>query len=283
MSIYAYAVVDSAATINSLTGLDRIPVKNIPYRDIGVVVSELPEQSDLSDPAAELALAHAAVTDQLMAGFTVLPVRFGTVFQNQDAVIAMAEEHYADLRLNFTRLAGTVEFGLRVIWPGEAIRNQFTTEKIGTLPFSPRKPVVSLFSDRRRPGAAGGKSSAISRMREKLAEYRRDRAFEERADQDIAAIDGILGKLALEKRYERLRTVNLLLNGYYLVRKGRQGKFRAAFGQLKLVRPDLKYLLSGPWPPYNFVMMSHEKLQAASRRQVVPEAGSLGLGALSDE
>jgi hypothetical protein len=41
------------------------------------------------------------------------------------------------------------------------------------------------------------------------------------------------------------------------VDKEKSGDFKKAFGELKGSGGDLKYMLSGPWPAYNFIVLRH--------------------------
>ena len=49
----------------------------------------------------------------------------------------------------------------------------------------------------------------------------------------------------------------MLLSASYLVDKEKKDDFKKAFEELRSSGGDLKYLLSGPWPPYNFIILSH--------------------------
>jgi hypothetical protein len=48
----------------------------------------------------------------------------------------------------------------------------------------------------------------------------------------------------------------MLLNAAYLIPREETAAFKRAFYQLKDSNPFLKFLLSGPWPPYNFVSVA---------------------------
>jgi hypothetical protein len=244
MGIYTYAVIDSAQAVEPSPGLFGTPVHNLPCRRLGVVVSELPEGDCPRTGTvlktlrtAERILEHSAVTDRLITRFTVLPIRFGTIFPDRDRVIANADEHYADFCCNLDRLRAKVEFGLRVLWPGEAIRQEI--ERAGSV--------------RSVPGQPG--TAARQFLEAKLVQYRLDQVFATRAEQAIAEIDRAFHHIAAEKECERLKTPNLLLSACYLVEQARIGDFHQAYERLRRGRPDFRYLLSGPWPPYNFVVM----------------------------
>jgi hypothetical protein len=247
MSLYAYAIIDSAGPVRPFPGLFAMPVYNVAFRQTGVVVSDLP--AHVPAPArpgplgAERALEHSSVTDRLMNEFTVLPVRFGMVMKDRAEVMQLAEQHFADFQWNLERLWNRVEFGLRVIWPGDAVRRQLS-EKLGTTPQFPGRETRGL---------------SLAYMRARLADYRLDQEFALRADREITAIDRVCQPFAVEKQYERLKTRNLLLSACLLVEKTRQDELRQAYRELRSARPDFKFLLSGPWPAYNFVQLSPDR------------------------
>ena len=68
-------------------------------------------------------------------------------------------------------------------------------------------------------------------------------------------MDIFFGRFAAEKKLVKLKTENLLLDAVYLVEKDKQNDFREAFEHIKSGPPGLKYLFSGPWPAYNFVIL----------------------------
>ena len=254
MSIYTYAVIDSAQAVEPSPGLFGMPVRNLPCRQLGVVVSELPGGDYPrmgTDPktlqTAERILEHSAVADRLMTRFTVLPIRFGTIFPDRERVIANAEEHHADFCHNLDRLRAKVEFGLRVLWPGEAIRQEVESEV--------RSQKSAVRDEDMEIGQDGRRTAARQFLDAKLATYRLDQALAARADQAIAEIDCAFHLVTAEKASERLKPPNLLLSACYLVERTRIGDFHQAYERLRRGRPDFRYLLSGPWPPYNFIVM----------------------------
>jgi len=239
MKIYAYGVIDSSEKIyESMKGIDGAPLFNIPYRDIGIMVSDLNAQIQKEDKTS--VLKHEEVVEMLMDKFTVLPMRFSTLFSGKEQVLLMMKNYYDDFIENLGRLREKIEFGVKTIWPGDLIRERITTAHRK----SDNLPLVAS-------------SSGKSFMNEKFENYKIDKEFEEEADRCIAVVDGFFGKFISEKRLEKLKTNNLLLSASYLVDKEKRDDFKKAFEELRGSGGDLKYLLSGPWPPYNFIVLSH--------------------------
>jgi len=238
MAIYIYGIINYNGMIDdSIKGLKGAPVRCIPYHEMGVVVSDI--GAGILHIIKDHALRHEQVVERLMKDFTVLPFRFPTSFKNEKAVLSMMNDHYGDFRDNLERLRGKTEFGIKVIWPGNRIRMLIAHVKNGDHRPAPDDSAVKTF------------------IGDKLEKYKIDRKIEGEADRRIAVVDGFFHKFAEEKKLEKLKTENLLLTAFYLVKNEKQKDFTLAFDQLSMSSfSELKYLFSGPWPPYNFIRMT---------------------------
>lgn len=239
--IYIYCIIDSNNSMDeSIKGLKGTHIYNIPYRDIGAVASNLDE--DIKDITKIHALEHEDVVEKLMKKITVLPVRFHTLFNKEDDVFSMMKNYYRDFRENLDRIRNKAEFSIRVIWPEDKIREQIVRD------YSKRSHNISEAFD----------SPGMKFMEEKFEKYKIEKEFEEKADICIAIVDNFLNRFASEKRLERLKSKNLLLNAFYLVEKERHKDFKEAFEHLRIAPGDFKFLFSGPWPPYNFIKIGYD-------------------------
>ncbi|MFH1691791.1 MAG: GvpL/GvpF family gas vesicle protein [Candidatus Omnitrophota bacterium] len=239
MKIYAYGIINSNANIvAAISGLEGAGVYNLSYRDIGVVISKFINQ--IKEVKKDDVLKHEEVIERLMGNYTVLPVRFFTTFDQEKEVLAMLKEFYHDFKENIVRLRNKVEFGIKVIWPADIIKQRiidaYNKGKINTV--APEWEQVKTF------------------VRAKFEKYKIDKEFQEEAERCVVVVDDYFGKATCEKKLQKLQTDSLLLNAAYLVEKEKQNEFKQAFEQLKSSPSDLKYLFSGPWPPYNFITLT---------------------------
>ncbi|MEI7750828.1 MAG: GvpL/GvpF family gas vesicle protein [Candidatus Omnitrophota bacterium] len=241
LKLYAYGIIDSPQSIDEpLEGLYGAPVYNIPYGDIGVVVSDLDPQAQVK--TEESILKHEEVVEKLMVRFTVLPMSLSTVFNGKEELLVKVKKFHEDFVKNLERVRSKSEFGVKILWAGNTIKERIINAHKKENP-SPD------------PALSGTKF-----MREKFAKYKIDKEFEEEADRCIAILDGFLNRIASEKKIEKLKTDNLLLSAAYLVDHEKRDDFETAFEVLRNSQGgDLKYLLSGPWPPYNFITLSHSE------------------------
>jgi len=239
MKLYLYGIIDSSSQIKqSIYGLEGAGVYNIPFCDIGAAVSEIcrPPQNITEDAVLE----HEAIVEKLMADFTVLPVRFQTVIEGRDNLLSMMRGYYKDFKDNMERLHNKFEFSIKVIWPADKIKENI---------------IKALKKDEQKKLDLDS-SSGKRFMKEKFEKYKIDKEFDAKADKFIKVMDIFFSKFAAEKKNKKLKTENLLMDAVYLVEKDNERNFREAFEHVKSSRPDFKYLFSGPWPAYNFVVLS---------------------------
>ncbi|MBI5182932.1 MAG: GvpL/GvpF family gas vesicle protein [Nitrospinae bacterium] len=237
MRVYLYAIIDSNDKIRkAIKGLEKASVYNIPYRDIGLIVSKLNGQ--VQDISIDRAIEHEGVVETLMEDFTLLPVRFLTLFDKEEDLLSVIKGYYSDFIENLDRLRNKIEFGIKVIWPGNTIRER----------------IMNNYPKDDYPASISGDSPGKDFIKARFKRYKITKGFEDEAERCIAVIDNLFSLSVTEKRLERLKSENLLLNAYYLVEKERQDDFRRSFEQLKSSFNDFKYLFSGPWPPYNFII-----------------------------
>ena len=123
MNIYIYGIVDfNGEMTEAITGLGGARIYNIPYRDIGALASDI--DTPFRNTDEDRVLEHEMALEKIMKNFTVLPMRFLTVFEKKDNVVSMLNAHYSDFREDLDRLHNKIEFGIKVIWPGATIRER---------------------------------------------------------------------------------------------------------------------------------------------------------------
>ena len=242
--IYVFCIIDSGKKI--VFDLESRQIFSISHGNIAAIVRNIPADENLNEDLHGYARFHEQVAERMMKNFTVLPMRLMTVVKDQDAVRYMLARYEKTFQDNFARLAKKNEFGLKVLWPGETVMQSVA------VPGKTEKPVVA------------GNSPASVYFRKKFDAHKNEQAFRAEAEKRIAEIDTFFSTLATEKKLRKLQTDKLLLNASYLVPEANQTRFIQAFNEMKTSFPEYKYLFSGPWPPYNFIVMEQAKLETAN-------------------
>jgi hypothetical protein len=164
-------------------------------------------------------LAHGNSIAQVHATRTVIPLRFGCVKDDESQILQMLDEREAEFKQLLGQLDGLVEMGLRV-WSKSAVEEP--------LPASPGARYLA---------AVRGRHAGLTPTEEHWAQR---------------VCESIEGFYAREKREARPVPEGRLVSLYFLVARAAAEDFRERVRQLTLPG-EMKSLVSGPWPPYNFV------------------------------
>jgi hypothetical protein len=213
--VYVYAVREAEPRDDSGVGLGAEPLRTVTSGSLAAVVSDV--EGPRPVPDEDTLWDHERVVEALMARGAVLPMRFGSVLDDDAAVVELLRARDAELRDALARVTGAIELGVRAAWAVEE-------------PPSGDRPVAN--------GAA---------YLQGLMQRRR------RASDLAERIDTPLSALARDSRRRLLVTPNLPLSGAYLVDQGRLEAFRARVAALDEEIGAAQIVCTGPWPPYSFV------------------------------
>jgi hypothetical protein len=206
--IALYAVTDDPAPPPpELAQLEVIPVDGL------AAVCTRAQEPEFS---AEALWRHEEVVEALMADRDLLPVRYGTLLEDEGAVAHAVEERRDELAAALDRVRGAVELSVRV-----------------------------MATETRE--AAPAATDAVSG-----AEYLRSRSDAD-AERDRAsrALHEPLAGLARASAEGRARPQELFSRAY-LVERDAVEAFAAEVARLQDANPALSILCTGPWPPYSF-------------------------------
>jgi hypothetical protein len=253
VSYATYCILDSDREVpEGISGLHAHAVSNLPYRGIGAAVSLL--TGPIGDVIAG-AVEHEAVVERLMQTHTVLPMRFPTVFASHEAVLAMLSRRHEGFRADLPRLHHRVEFGVRVLWSAANYPSEKRGHSTSSSPDCRVEPPMRVAEKVECPlfPPVAGESSGTQYLRDRYRQYQRRQNLAEQAAQFGRRLDAALSELATAKRLRKAATEAFAFDGVYLVNKDQGAAFRLAFAEARRSEPGFEYLLSGPWPPYNFV------------------------------
>lgn len=114
MGVYVYAITSGGhpLRLEGVTGVGDPPgeVRTVTAEGLAAVVSEAPQ--DLRAKRRDLQ-AHQAVLEQIMADGSLLPLQFGAVAADEEAVRQLLQERADVYRTRLTALEGCAEFNLK--------------------------------------------------------------------------------------------------------------------------------------------------------------------------
>jgi hypothetical protein len=255
---YIYAIGERGIALPvGVTGLNRAPISAIAERALAAVASTIEKAS--VDVTNEHLLAHESVVEAVQHVAHALPVRFGTVLPDAEAVRRALAERYDALRADLTRLGDKVEMGLTALFPAL----DPSTDAVNAA--EARMPVIAPSDGTSGPGTRY--------LRERMAHYRQEATWRTRGEALAASIERALRGPALESRctvHPGTPPMAPMVRAAFLVAPADLGAFRGAFEALRASLPaslpGTRLLLSGPWPPYSFVTQPHDALTRLSDR-----------------
>lgn len=219
MGLYVYCIgKPSHPAPEEVQGIEGAPVRGEEAAGFAVWVSEL---KGPPAPSLDSVRIHNSVVEAAAAQATPLPFRFGQWFGSGDEMARSLADRQERLASSLARVEGALEYGVRVIDP--AHRDE------------PR--------DR-----ASGKAYI-----ESLARRARGDELDQSRGRDVAvALRNWLGPVVRDER------VNLVGGGTlaaiaHLVARHDTGNYLGALKKFPAERPELKFVFTGPWPPYGFV------------------------------
>lgn len=245
---YIYCIIDAREEKDfgpAGIGSREDKVHSVVFKDIAAVMSDSPI---VKYPISrENTIAHMKVMEMAMDGYTILPVKFGTVAagtNSQSPVeiirLEILKARYKELKDLLTRMNNKTELGLKAIWTNmETIFQEIVDENRDIKML--KKRIAS-----RNPTAAHGQRLTLGEKVKKALDAKR--AKEE--TEILKILNGAYYDLCRNKIFGD----SMVTNSAFLVHKGRIGEFDDLIEKLKSIydgRIKFKYLC--PVPPCNFV------------------------------
>ena len=236
MAWYAYCITEQSAflsgararrpfPIETMIGVDDRPVLGYPSGEFAVIVSDYPGSGVLDQTAV---LAHARVVSECFRNTTVLPFRFGTVFQNDDALRQAVRTNRKAFTRSVERLRGKSEMHLKVF-----VRDGGVAERVLELEL---------------PASVGGEY--LTRLREKAV---RQRERQTKARALSVQVHKLFNPLEEEVSCKKVDRGGLLIDIAHLIDSRCIEKYQNRYSTVSRQLKDCEVALSGPWPPYHFM------------------------------
>lgn len=238
--IFLYGIINTSKEFTFTEQASGRFIYNIAYNNISMVVSRADANDDMSKPESGI-LTYHRVMEYLLEHYTVLPIKFGTLLPGEKVVYRILHDYESQFSPQLQKLHGKVEMGVKVLW--DIYRSISEYQGLET-----SKDLVSQKLQTDSPGH----KFLLSKYRERAAQ----RYLRQKAAQKAAPIHQPLADMSIETCRYILRTPALMLSGAYLITRENVDVFRAELFRLSKDTPECKFLMSGPWPPYNFARIN---------------------------
>jgi Gas vesicle synthesis protein GvpL/GvpF len=238
MSWYAYCLTEHQTLANGvrarrpfvlegIQGVNSAPVMSYPSGEFAVIVSEYDRETCKLDEKS--VLEHARVVSQSFRTATVLPFRFGTIFDTEDAIRQAVRSNRRTFCESVARLRGKSEMRIKL------------TVRDGSLRGAQLEEIVL-------PDTVG--REYLTKLREKAS---RDRERQTKARALSVQVHKLFNPLEEEVSCKRVDADGMLLDIAHLIDtksiEKYQNRYSTAAKQLK----NCQMVVTGPWPPYHFL------------------------------
>ncbi|WP_129305724.1 GvpL/GvpF family gas vesicle protein [Streptomyces sp. L2] len=237
MSTYVYGITARShpALPEGMTGVGEPPrqVRVLTAGELAAVVSDAPE--GLRPKRRDL-LAHQNVLAEAGVAGCVLPMRFGSVAPDDDAVTGVLDERAEHYRERLGQLDGKVEYNIKAAHVEDAVLHIVMAEN----------PELRSLAETNRLAGGGSYEDKI-RLGEMVAA-----AVQAKEAEDAAEVHRRLAPAAAAVSVGPEST-GWLLNVSFLVPRETAEQFVAAVQQVRESHAHLDVRVNGPLPPYSFV------------------------------
>ena len=267
---YVYGIAKCAAGLLSeglpQEGIDpSFPVYTLPYQAIQAIVSKVSLREfglsvleenlrDLSWLAGK-AHRHEQILEAVQERCTLIPLRLGIIFSSEDRVREILVEYHDLFAENLARLEGKHEWGVKVYVNTTVLTKHLDelSDQIHTLTeeMATKSGGAAYVWKKRLENAITGE---MERICDGCAQLSHDRLQRH-------ASEACLNHLPEKESPDGSEI--MILNGAYLVTTEQRNAFGTGLAELEEEYGGygVRYQLSGPWPPYNFVPSSLGKVE----------------------
>jgi hypothetical protein len=233
MAWYAYCISEQANfqqgrvrrpfLIESLKGVNANPVRGFPCGEFVVIVSEVAHGEPLTPQAA---MQHARIVSECFKVATLLPFKFGTVFESDEALRQAIRNNKKTFADSIAKLRGKSEMHIKVtVREGTAV-----AEVLQVLPHK-----------------AGGEY--LCRLKVQAS---RDRERQSRARALSVQVSKLLNPLQEEVSCKKV-DIGIVLDIAHLIDSDGVEKYQSRYSNALRQFKDVEISLTGPWPPYHFM------------------------------
>ena len=232
---FVYGVTPADAAAPDVPGISDTALRIVPGEELGAIVSEVDRDEVESARALR---AYAGVLDAAIEAGPVVPLRFGTMVGNDDAVLSDVLRPYRDQFHDLLeRLGEHVELKVKVTYDEDAVMRQLVAAD----------PRIASMHER----IAGVDRDAAYYARIELGEEVA-KALEARRDRDAEGVYDALCAVADDVSTGELLNPHMVINGTFLVRRSEIDAFHDTIASATRDHPEMQVRFVGPLAPYSF-------------------------------
>ena len=239
---YIYCIIETATAVAKTFGSQGIggrgdELYTVCFNDIAAVVSNSPILR--YKVSRENTLAHEKAIEEVMKEYTVLPVRFATITEDEDKVKKILEKEYGKFKDLLNKMKDKKELGLKAIFHEDIIYKDIL-EKYKEIRILKEK-VATLPSEKTYFKRAEIGEMVEAALQKEKEIYKKD-------------ILNTLSALAAEVKINNSYWELMIINAAFLVENYKEAEFDQKVNEFEAkYSSNIKFKYIGKVPPFNFV------------------------------
>jgi hypothetical protein len=234
MAWYAYCITEQQGllsgtrarrpfAIENLRGVNGASVLACPSGEFAVIVSEYSASQTLTQQSI---VDHSRVVSDCFRTMTVLPFRFGTIFDSDEALRRAVRANRKTFMESVDRLRGKAEMHFKLL-----VKDGMLQEAIAEL-----------------PNGVGGEY--LRKLRERAT---RDRERQTKARALSMQVHKLFSPLEEDVICKRTGSGGMLIDFAHLIDSTSITKYQNRYSAATRHFKDCQITITGPWPPYHFM------------------------------
>jgi hypothetical protein len=225
--------------LKGMHGLLNAEIYALQEGQVSAIVSNISRTDLITDSTN--ALLFAGIIDSLSQDFSLLPMRFGSLMESSEAIIQMLERNYTAIQKNLNQVEDKFEYGLKVFCDSAKLKADLLEK-------------TKLNTQTTEPSSREAKPSVYREwVNKKLEEHRLEELLVSHVDKVIATITEQLSDLNAVTKFKKMLTETTIIDALFLLKKDQNEELMAVITSLQNQFSGLNFVMTGPWPPYNFV------------------------------
>jgi len=212
--------------LEGVQGVNGAPVMSYPSGEFAVIVSEYDRTTSKLDEKS--VLEHARVVSQSFRTATVLPFRFGTIFDTEDAIRQAVRANRRTFCESVARLRGKAEMRIKLVVRDGSLREAM-------------EEIVL-------PDTVG--REYLAKLREKAS---RDRERQTKARALSVQVHKLFNPIEEEISCKKVDADGMLLDIAHLIDNKSIEKYQNRYNTAAKQFKNCELVVTGPWPPYHFL------------------------------
>ena len=231
MKLYVYCLAEGVERLDkTLRGVSGEPVRIVQFENLSALVSV--SRSAAFQVNRKNVLAHHEVVRSITEQTTPLPARFGTIV-TVEQLSNYVSTHQQAIKAKLAHVRGRVEMNVRMIETTDAADTPQDNDH----------------------GLGPGTAFLLEKQRDLL----REQAGAAQKGQLSAWLHEKLGDLIKEEKISLVPSKTLILaRADHLIERVDVQEYRTKMTKAVEERPEVRFMVSGPWPPYSFANIELE-------------------------